>query len=285
MRFGPHDTAAGSDISTPPSDSQPLQLPSNHLCHSALSVPRTNTSRRFDPHEATAGPDISTPPSDSQPLQLPSNHLCHSALSVPRTKRSSRFGPHDTASGSDVNVPPRDPQPLQPLLSMACHTPLSVPRANTSRRSGASEATPGPDVSTPPRDSQALQLMPGPPSSLAASRPAPPAAPARSCRPSASCAERAHPESLRSRSQHISVQLHIATASGAAETNRSSPCVSAAHGGPGHCLGAPDDQVRRPPVAALSGGHMVSGRRDSPQGITAACCPGPAGYGSPRSCH
>ncbi len=39
----------------PPSDSQSLQPPSNHLCHSALSVPRTNRSRRPVPHDDAAG--------------------------------------------------------------------------------------------------------------------------------------------------------------------------------------------------------------------------------------
>ena len=67
-----HDTAAGSLSITPPSDSQLLQLPSYHLCHSALSAPLANTSSRPGAQELTAGPAVIVPPSDSQPLQLPS---------------------------------------------------------------------------------------------------------------------------------------------------------------------------------------------------------------------
>ncbi len=50
----------------PPSDSQPDQLPpSNHLCQSALSVPRAKTSSRPDAQEQTSADELRTPPSDS----------------------------------------------------------------------------------------------------------------------------------------------------------------------------------------------------------------------------
>jgi hypothetical protein len=85
----------------PPSDSQPLQPPSvNHLCQSALSVPRTKTSILPSPHDTAAGGEVSMPPSDSQSLQSrPVSHLCQSALSGPRPKTSSRAGPHEHTAG------------------------------------------------------------------------------------------------------------------------------------------------------------------------------------------
>jgi hypothetical protein len=90
-----------------------LQLVSHHLCHSALSVPRTKTSMRSAPQETAAGSEVRTPPRDSQPLQPPLNHLCHNALSVPRTNTSRRPDDHEHALGPDVSTPPRDSQPLQ----------------------------------------------------------------------------------------------------------------------------------------------------------------------------
>ena len=101
-----HAQAAGSEVSTPPSDSQPLQPPSYHLCHSALSVPRAKTSIRPGPHDTAAGEEVSVPSSDSQSLQPLSYHLCHSALSVPRPNTSSRPGAQELAPGPEVRTPP-----------------------------------------------------------------------------------------------------------------------------------------------------------------------------------
>ena len=69
--WAPRKPAPGPELSTPPRDSQPLQAePFHHLCQSALSVPRTNTSRRFAAQDDTVGSEVSTPPrEDSQPLQ------------------------------------------------------------------------------------------------------------------------------------------------------------------------------------------------------------------------
>ena len=146
----PQDTASGSEVSTPPRDSQPDQPLVYHLCHSALSVPRTKTSSLPDAQELTPGPDVSTPPRDSQPDQPPLYHLCHSALSVPRTKTSIRPLPHDTAAGSEVSTPPRYSQPDHPPLYHLCQSALLVPLTNTSSLPFAQEQTAGPEVSTPP---------------------------------------------------------------------------------------------------------------------------------------
>src|SRR5437588_657361 len=70
MRLGPHETADGVEVNTPPRDSQPPQRePSHQRCQSARSVPTTKMSRRLAPHETTVGAALlgSTPPSDSQP--------------------------------------------------------------------------------------------------------------------------------------------------------------------------------------------------------------------------
>lgn len=86
---------AGADVITPPKlvQSDHLTPPSSeHLCHTALSVPRTNTSKRWGPQEDTLGSDSGSdeicppngPPKDSQFCQPPSYHPCHSALSIPR---------------------------------------------------------------------------------------------------------------------------------------------------------------------------------------------------------
>src|SRR5205814_1457107 len=86
-----HDAESGPDVSTPPRFSQPLHPPTgfHHLCHSALSVPRTNTSIHCPEAQASdPGSEVKIPPSRSQPNQFTppsSDHLCHSALSVPRT--------------------------------------------------------------------------------------------------------------------------------------------------------------------------------------------------------
>ena len=48
---------------TPPRLSQPLQLePFHHLCHMALSVPRTKVSIRFGPQETAAGDEAGRRP-------------------------------------------------------------------------------------------------------------------------------------------------------------------------------------------------------------------------------
>src|SRR5919108_67198 len=70
MRFGPHETAAGALVRTPPRLSQPLQPFSYHLCHMRLSVPRTKTSSLPELHELAPGPDVRTPPRLSQPSQV-----------------------------------------------------------------------------------------------------------------------------------------------------------------------------------------------------------------------
>src|SRR4030081_487075 len=68
-RLTPQETAPGSEVSTPPWLSHPLQAPLHHLCQSPLSVPRTKMSRRPEDQEATSGPEVSTPPRDSHPDQ------------------------------------------------------------------------------------------------------------------------------------------------------------------------------------------------------------------------
>src|SRR5690349_7871263 len=53
---GPYDATAGAEVSTPPSDCQPTHCaPLTQLCHSALSVPRANTSRWLGSREYAAG--------------------------------------------------------------------------------------------------------------------------------------------------------------------------------------------------------------------------------------
>ena len=57
-RPAPPETAAGSDVNTPPNDSHGDHAPSSsNLCHSALSVPRTKTSKRPAPQDATSERD------------------------------------------------------------------------------------------------------------------------------------------------------------------------------------------------------------------------------------
>jgi hypothetical protein len=65
----------------PLAPSQSLQPLSHHLCHSALSVPRTNTSSRFGDHDATAGPRRQDA---TQGFTGVPSHMCSSsAMSVP----------------------------------------------------------------------------------------------------------------------------------------------------------------------------------------------------------
>ncbi len=71
---GPHDTAVGCEVSTPPSDSHADQPLSCQRWARALSCPRANTSSRPLPQELTAGPEVSEPPRDSHPDQALSYH-------------------------------------------------------------------------------------------------------------------------------------------------------------------------------------------------------------------
>src|SRR6266513_3651261 len=65
MRPLPQETAAGSEVMSPPRDSQLY-----HLWISELSVPRENRSSRPTPHEETPGPEVSWPPSVSMRTQV-----------------------------------------------------------------------------------------------------------------------------------------------------------------------------------------------------------------------
>src|SRR3954470_23572808 len=102
------DAAPGPAVKAPPCASQPdHRTPSHHRCHSPLSVPRTNTSRRFGPHDARSGSPVNTPPSGMKlDHDAPLKNFVQSALSVPRTKTSRRLPAQDTADGPAVNTPP-----------------------------------------------------------------------------------------------------------------------------------------------------------------------------------
>src|SRR5205807_2430171 len=89
------------------------QLPlgeSCHLCHMALSLPRTNTSCRPSVLLATAMLLVSDPPRPVQPVQLLlPGALCwlyQRAFSVPRTKTTIRPSALRPTAGSLVSTPP-----------------------------------------------------------------------------------------------------------------------------------------------------------------------------------
>ena len=68
IRPGPHETAAGEDTTSGPSDSQPLQLlPCQAMCQIALSVPRTNTSSRLAAQDETTGEEPGAIPGGGAP--------------------------------------------------------------------------------------------------------------------------------------------------------------------------------------------------------------------------
>src|SRR5262249_23745167 len=109
--------------------------PVNAMCQSALSRPRTKTSRRPGAHEETSGSPISAPPSGYHPDQPPlTNALPHNPLSPPRANTSMRFGLDATAVGLDVMEPPSVSQGVQlvPSPVARCHRAPSNPRAKTS---------------------------------------------------------------------------------------------------------------------------------------------------------
>ena len=101
----------------PPRENQPDHGPACgavcQMCHSALSVPRANTSMRPSELTTAAGSVVMPPPKDAHPDQGPACgavcQMCHSAPSVPRAKASSRPSELHTTAGSLVMMPPRKP--------------------------------------------------------------------------------------------------------------------------------------------------------------------------------
>src|SRR5829696_1576108 len=134
---------APSCSSSQPAADAKSELYPCQMCHKALSVPRTNTSRRPSALRPTAILLVSTPPRDDQPDQPlfgATCHLCQRALSVPRTNTSSRPSAFCPTTGSLVRMPPSESQSDQPLFGATCHLcqrALSVPRTNTSSRPSA----------------------------------------------------------------------------------------------------------------------------------------------------
>src|SRR5437667_321303 len=107
-----HDAASGAEGRPPPSGSHPNHWPlAYHLCHSWLSVPRTNASVLV-PCAAEPGSAVTPPPSCChRPHVVPFHARCHRPLSVPRTKTSVEAVPAD-ASVPDVLMPSSDVHPL-----------------------------------------------------------------------------------------------------------------------------------------------------------------------------
>jgi hypothetical protein len=123
IRFGPHATAAGSEVKFPPRDSQLALQPlvtSHDLWYRDEFVPTTNTSSRPELHEDTAGPAFawSVPPSDSHPDQpFVLNAMWYSEASWPRANTSMTPFAREIAAGDEVIVPPRDSQRVHPAAS------------------------------------------------------------------------------------------------------------------------------------------------------------------------
>src|SRR4051794_16070953 len=148
-RSGRHVAALGASLRIPPSPSQDVHPPTYHRCHSALSVPRTNTSTRLLPHDTAAGSPTTPPPSVSQLDQRLSHHLCTRVPRGPVPKTSSRFGPHDATVGDDVRLPPRSSQSLHAPSQNRCRREPSGPVANRSIRFGPHDTAVGEPVSPP----------------------------------------------------------------------------------------------------------------------------------------
>src|SRR5215207_1353702 len=100
---------APSCSSSQPAADAKSELYPCQMCHKALSVPRTNTSRRPSALRPTAILLVSTPPRDDQPDQPlfgATCHLCQRALSVPRTHTSSRPSAFLSTAVLLVRMPP-----------------------------------------------------------------------------------------------------------------------------------------------------------------------------------
>jgi hypothetical protein len=75
--FPPQETAAGSEVNTPPNDCQVLHLiPFQVLKSSWFCCPLANTSNRFAPVDAAAGPEVIEPP----PRSCQALHLNHPSI-------------------------------------------------------------------------------------------------------------------------------------------------------------------------------------------------------------
>ena len=122
-------TTAGALVRTPPRLSQPDQPSWNHLCHSALSVPAANTSRRPSPHDdrrrrTTSRRRRGSPSRTSRPGTTCATGRCRCRG---RRRRAGHCA-HEATAGPDVSTPPRLSQPDQPSWYHLCHSALSVPR-------------------------------------------------------------------------------------------------------------------------------------------------------------
>ena len=131
----------GSEVRTPPRLSQPLHPFSNHLCQSALSVPRTKTSTRPSPHAAAAGDEVSTPP--GSPNRSTRSRTTCARGRCPSRGRRRRASPLPGARARTRRQHALETLPTAPRHAHPSQRPLRVPtgsRAFPVRRRAAPSA-------------------------------------------------------------------------------------------------------------------------------------------------
>ena len=106
MRFALDATAAGAELTAPPSELQADHPPASPVVRSTCpSAPRTNRSMLPEPREAAAGAEVATPPTRVHGLHDVVQVRRQIAESAPRTKTSTLAVALETAAGAEVAPP------------------------------------------------------------------------------------------------------------------------------------------------------------------------------------